>query len=139
MTGILTDITNTFHMTESQSGLLQTAFVLVYMIMAPVFGYLGDRFSRKYLMAVGIFFWCLATLVGSFMPVSAYFDGLFLCFFYFLFIFIFCFFMSSFFFHLLDFYTFSTGCICLLIILFTCFTCLPFVYLLYMSPTFNLP
>ncbi|XP_069973110.1 protein spinster isoform X1 [Penaeus vannamei] len=66
--GILTDITNTFHMTESQSGLLQTAFVLVYMIMAPVFGYLGDRFSRKYLMAVGIFFWCLATLVGSFMP-----------------------------------------------------------------------
>ncbi|XP_042858688.1 protein spinster-like [Penaeus japonicus] len=66
--GILGNIKDTFNMTESQSGLLQTAFVLVYMIMAPVFGYLGDRFSRKYLMAVGIFFWCLATLVGSFMP-----------------------------------------------------------------------
>ena len=39
--------------------------------MAPLFGYLGDRYSRKYLMAVGIFFWSLATLLGSFMPVSA--------------------------------------------------------------------
>lgn len=66
--GILIDIQNTFKMSESQSGLLQTAFVLVYMIMAPAFGYLGDRFSRKILMAVGISFWCLATLVGSFMP-----------------------------------------------------------------------
>lgn len=80
LTGILTDITKTFHMSESQSGLLQTAFVLVYMVMAPVFGYLGDRFSRKYLMAVGIFFWCLATLVGSFMPVSVNFDGSLSCF-----------------------------------------------------------
>ncbi|MPC23069.1 Protein spinster [Portunus trituberculatus] len=41
------------------------------MVMAPLFGYLGDRYSRKNLMAVGIFFWSLATLLGSFMPVSA--------------------------------------------------------------------
>ncbi|XP_068215167.1 protein spinster-like isoform X2 [Palaemon carinicauda] len=66
--GVLLDIQESFKMSESQSGLLQTAFVLVYMIMAPLFGYLGDRFSRKILMAVGISFWCLATLVGSFMP-----------------------------------------------------------------------
>lgn len=66
--GVLLDIQETFKMSESQSGLLQTAFVLVYMIMAPLFGYLGDRFSRKILMAVGISFWCLATLIGSFMP-----------------------------------------------------------------------
>ena len=28
------------------------------------------RFSRKWLMTVGIFLWSLATLVGSFMPVG---------------------------------------------------------------------
>ena len=31
-------------------GLLQTAFVVCYMIFAPVFGYLGDRYSRKWLL-----------------------------------------------------------------------------------------
>uniref|UniRef100_A0A0P4WBV2 Major facilitator superfamily (MFS) profile domain-containing protein n=1 Tax=Scylla olivacea TaxID=85551 RepID=A0A0P4WBV2_SCYOL len=67
--GILYDIQKCFNdLSDTKAGLLQTAFVLVYMVMAPLFGYLGDRYSRKYLMAVGIFFWSLATLVGSFMP-----------------------------------------------------------------------
>lgn len=74
--GILGDIQKCFNISDSQAGLLQTAFVLVYMLVAPLFGYLGDRFSRKYLMAVGLFFWSLATLVGSFMPTY----GLFLLF-----------------------------------------------------------
>ena len=37
------------------------------MIFAPVFGYLGDRYSRKWIMAVGVGIWVLAVLVGSFM------------------------------------------------------------------------
>jgi MFS family permease len=37
------------------------------MIFAPVFGYLGDRHSRKWIMAVGVGIWVLAVLVGSFM------------------------------------------------------------------------
>lgn len=48
-------------------GLLQTAFVVCYMLFAPVFGYLGDRHSRKWLLGIGIGFWSLSTLVGSFM------------------------------------------------------------------------
>jgi len=48
-------------------GLLQTAFVICYMLFAPVFGYLGDRYSRKWLLAVGLTFWSLSTLAGSFM------------------------------------------------------------------------
>ncbi|XP_045106251.1 protein spinster-like [Portunus trituberculatus] len=71
--GILYDIQICFGLSDTQSGLLQTAFVLVYMVMAPLFGYLGDRYSRKNLMAVGIFFWSLATLLGSFMPNYALF------------------------------------------------------------------
>merc|ERR1719369_1265087 len=48
-------------------GLLQTAFVVCYMIFAPVFGYFGDRYNRKLLLAIGISFWSLSTLIGSFM------------------------------------------------------------------------
>lgn len=66
--GILYDIQHCFGISDTKAGLLQTAFILVYMVLAPVFGYLGDRFSRKMLLAVGICFWSLATLIGSFMP-----------------------------------------------------------------------
>ncbi|KAK4300445.1 hypothetical protein Pmani_027355 [Petrolisthes manimaculis] len=66
--GVLGDIEECFGITDGQAGLIQTAFVLVYIIMAPIFGYLGDRYSRKMLLLGGITFWCLSTLIGSFMP-----------------------------------------------------------------------
>ncbi|CAH1963056.1 unnamed protein product [Acanthoscelides obtectus] len=65
--GILTDIQGYFHIGNSDGGLLQTAFVLSYMIFAPLFGYLGDRYSRRWIMAAGVFLWSLTTLCGSFM------------------------------------------------------------------------
>lgn len=68
-TAVLYDIQMSFSITDSQAGLLSTAFTLVYLLMAPVFGYLGDRFNRKYLMSFGIICWSAATLIGSFMPV----------------------------------------------------------------------
>lgn len=65
--GILTEIQKDFSIKEDKAGLLQTAFVLSYMICAPVFGYLGDRYSRRYIMACGVSLWCLTTYLGSFM------------------------------------------------------------------------
>jgi len=52
----------------SKEGLIQTAFVVVYMAAAPIFGYLGDRYSRKYLMAFGVVIWAALSLTASFMP-----------------------------------------------------------------------
>ena len=66
--GILDEIQLEFKMNESQSGFLQTAFILSYIVMAPVFGYLGDRISRKSIMLYGILLWSLSTVIGSFMP-----------------------------------------------------------------------
>jgi len=66
--GVLLQIQETFGLSQGQSGLLQTVFILVYMIAAPTFGYLGDRYNRRYLMAFGVFLWSLTTLIGSFMP-----------------------------------------------------------------------
>ncbi|KAJ8983948.1 hypothetical protein NQ317_008650 [Molorchus minor] len=37
------------------------------MLCAPVFGYLGDRYSRRWIMAGGVFLWSLTTLCGSYM------------------------------------------------------------------------
>ena len=42
---------------DSVAGLLQTVFICSYMLLAPVFGFLGDRYKRKYIMAAGILVW----------------------------------------------------------------------------------
>ncbi|KAI5718991.1 hypothetical protein M8J76_003372 [Diaphorina citri] len=65
--GVLTEIRKDFNIGDDKAGLLQTAFVLSYMVCAPLFGYLGDRYSRRYIMAFGVFLWCITTFVGSFM------------------------------------------------------------------------
>lgn len=49
---------------DSQSGLLGTAFILVYAVASPGLGMLGDRISRKKITAVAVTVWSLAT-VGS--------------------------------------------------------------------------
>jgi len=65
--GILDDIKTDFNANNAQMGLLQTAFIASFMIFAPLFGYLGDRYSRKAIMAAGVFLWSVFTLIGSFI------------------------------------------------------------------------
>ncbi|XP_076628089.1 lysolipid transporter protein spinster isoform X1 [Colletes latitarsis] len=65
--GVLTDIKKDFNLRNDESGMLQTAFILSYMVFAPLFGYLGDRYNRKVIMGSGVFLWCLTTFVGSYM------------------------------------------------------------------------
>uniref|UniRef100_A0A671N0W8 Protein spinster homolog 1 n=1 Tax=Sinocyclocheilus anshuiensis TaxID=1608454 RepID=A0A671N0W8_9TELE len=65
--GVLPDIEHFFSISDGTSGLLQTVFICSYMFLAPLFGYLGDRYNRKLIMCVGIFFWSLVTLASSFI------------------------------------------------------------------------
>jgi MFS family permease len=53
-------------LSDTQIGFLTTAFMLVYMVAAPVFGALGDRFSRTRPIAIGVFLWSIATIVSGF-------------------------------------------------------------------------
>ena len=75
ITGVLPEIQNItrngFHqkIDDKEGGLLQTSFILTFMLLSPLFGYLGDRYTRKYLMAVGIFIWSGFVLLGSFSVV----------------------------------------------------------------------
>ncbi|XP_036072046.1 protein spinster homolog 1 isoform X1 [Oryzias melastigma] len=66
--GVLPEIENFFGIDDGKSGLLQTVFICSYMFLAPCFGYLGDRYNRKYLMSVGICFWSVVTLASSYTP-----------------------------------------------------------------------
>ncbi|KAM6905206.1 protein spinster homolog 1 [Xenentodon cancila] len=66
--GVLPDIENYFDINDEKSGLLQTVFICSYMFLAPFFGYLGDRYNRKYIMSFGIAFWSLVTLASSYTP-----------------------------------------------------------------------
>lgn len=69
VSGILTDVETHFNLSDDKGGLLQTAFVVSYMVFAPLFGYMGDRYSRRAIMAAGVFLWSITTLLGSFMDV----------------------------------------------------------------------
>ncbi|KAM4025825.1 LOW QUALITY PROTEIN: protein spinster homolog 1-like [Anomaloglossus baeobatrachus] len=66
--GVLTDLENDFSIKDGSSGLIQTVFICSYMVLAPVFGYLGDRWNRKNIICVGISFWSIITLCSSFIP-----------------------------------------------------------------------
>ncbi|XP_026327124.1 protein spinster isoform X2 [Hyposmocoma kahamanoa] len=67
LAGVLGDIQDEFKIGDDYAGLLQTVFVIAYMIFAPTFGYLGDRYSRRYIMSFGVSLWCITTLCGSFL------------------------------------------------------------------------
>lgn len=54
-----------FHRSNAEFGFLTTAFFLVYMITAPVFGVLADRFQRKRLIIGGALVWSAATLLTA--------------------------------------------------------------------------
>src|SRR4051812_33201186 len=54
-------IRNEFHATKAMTGFLGTAFILSYMILSPLFGFLADRFRRWLLIAVGVILWSLAS------------------------------------------------------------------------------
>ena len=48
-------------LTDAQTSLPITGFVIVYMLTSPIFGALADRWSRKLLIALGVALWSLAT------------------------------------------------------------------------------
>jgi MFS family permease len=63
---VLTPLQKDLGINDGQAGRLVTAFMIGYFITSPVFGWLGDRFSRKSLIAAGIFVWSLGTVLTGF-------------------------------------------------------------------------
>ncbi|KJE96038.1 spinster like protein [Capsaspora owczarzaki ATCC 30864] len=61
---------------DASAALLQTLFIVTYMVASPIFGYFGDRISRTLLLMIGILIWSAATFASSFAP-----NFILLCFF----------------------------------------------------------
>lgn len=58
-------------LSDGQVGRIVTAFMIGYFVTSPLFGYLGDRSSRKWLIAGGIFIWSLGTVLTGFAGTFA--------------------------------------------------------------------
>ena len=63
---VLTPMQKDLHLSAGDAGWANTAFMLGYFVTSPFFGYLGDRFPRKWLIALGIFVWSLGTTLTAF-------------------------------------------------------------------------
>lgn len=52
-------------LTDEQTSLPLTAFILVYMLASPIFGTLAERGRRPVIIAAGVAIWSLATAAGA--------------------------------------------------------------------------
>lgn len=55
-------------LSDTALGFLGSAFMLSYLLIAPLFGWLGDIWSRTRLAAGGLVVWSLATALAGFAP-----------------------------------------------------------------------
>lgn len=63
--GVQPLIQHDFRINDAQAGTLTSAFFLTYMLIAPLTGWLGDRFPRKPLIIAGALIWSAATLLTA--------------------------------------------------------------------------
>ncbi|MGI8610608.1 MAG: spinster family MFS transporter [Candidatus Dormibacteria bacterium] len=54
-----------FHLSDTQAGMLATAFLLVYAVGALPFGFWADRWIRKNIVAMGVAIWSVATVLTA--------------------------------------------------------------------------
>ncbi len=66
LNAVRTPMANDFKLDYDMSATALTAFMIGYFVTSPVFGYFGDRASRKWLIAAGIFVWSLGTMLTGF-------------------------------------------------------------------------
>ena len=71
LSAVLTPLQKDLGLNDGQAGRLVTAFMIGYFVTSPVFGWLGDRWSRKWLIAAGIFVWSLGTILTGFAATFA--------------------------------------------------------------------
>ncbi|MBX6315134.1 MAG: MFS transporter, partial [Isosphaeraceae bacterium] len=51
---------------DSRYGILSVSFMIVYTLVSPMMGWLGDRYSRRVLLASGVGLWSVATVGTAF-------------------------------------------------------------------------
>lgn len=65
LASVFTPLKADLHLSDEQLGTLQSAFTWGYFLTAPIFGYLGDRVPRRWLIAAGVAVWSVGTLMSG--------------------------------------------------------------------------
>jgi hypothetical protein len=72
LAGVLKQVQKYFSINDKECGLMHTVFLCSHMFLAPLFGYLGDRYSRKWICVFGCSCWSLTTFLGAFVPQNKF-------------------------------------------------------------------
>ncbi|MBI4832123.1 MAG: MFS transporter [Candidatus Lindowbacteria bacterium] len=65
LNAVLPLVKSEWEVSDTTLGILNSAFVITYMVFSPVFGWLGDRAARKWIAAAGLVVWSLTTAVSA--------------------------------------------------------------------------
>ncbi|UCD57935.1 MAG: MFS transporter [Candidatus Hydrogenedentota bacterium] len=65
LNGMLPLIKDEWNLSDKALGLLVSAFIITYMFLSPVFGWLGDRYVRKWIAGAGVAVWSIATAASA--------------------------------------------------------------------------
>ena len=65
LAAVLPSVQKDLDLSNFEGGLLATVFLLGYFATSPLFGSLGDRMSRKVLIAAGVATWSAATVASG--------------------------------------------------------------------------
>jgi MFS family permease len=69
---ILPTILKELGLSDAKGGSLQTLFIMTFVVVSPLAGWLGDRYPRFRLAAVGVFIWSAATFGSGLAPTYAF-------------------------------------------------------------------
>lgn len=62
LAGMLPLVQEHFGRTDEQMGILSSSFLIVYALVSPITGVLGDRFPRRWFVGGGVLLWSAATV-----------------------------------------------------------------------------
>jgi predicted MFS family arabinose efflux permease len=68
LAAVLPLITRDFHLSGLQGGLLGSIYVAIFMVVAPVAGWLADNRPRLHLAGIGVLVWTAATVSSGLAP-----------------------------------------------------------------------
>ncbi|CAB07311.1 Major facilitator superfamily (MFS) profile domain-containing protein [Caenorhabditis elegans] len=70
--GVLNDVQTYYNISDAWAGLIQTTFMVFFIIFSPICGFLGDRYNRKWIFVVGIAIWVSAVFASTFIPSNQF-------------------------------------------------------------------
>ncbi|CAD5223538.1 unnamed protein product [Bursaphelenchus okinawaensis] len=76
---VLTEVQAYFDIDNAQAGFIKTIFLTCFLGVAPVCGFLGDRYNRKWILVFGLVIWIGGVMALTFVPANLFYLFLGIC------------------------------------------------------------